>query len=619
MGERTDRGLTDRLRGVDDEIESPRPRRDGSKDRSSTREDAAHPVRLRLHARVAQCDHSSMDERPQSFDYIVVGAGSAGCVLASRLSEEKDRNVLLLEAGGRDNDYLLRMPLGFLRAMMNPNYSWGYFSEPEPQLKGRKVPLPRGRVLGGSGSINGMFYMRGHSLDFETWRQMGCEGWGYADVLPYFKRMETSWRGAGKYHGDRGPLHVCAIDTTRLLHEPLFQTAAPAGFNTTDDIHGDVEEGFSRGEVTIDPRGRRASTARAYLHPVSSRRNLTVRLNAVVTRVLIEKGRAVGVEYCCNGELHRVHASSEVVLAGGTYNSPQLLLLSGIGPADELKRLGIHPALDLPGVGRNLSEHPHIPVEFEASAPITFLNQLRFDRAAFSVMRWALFGRGAFATQINSCNVIIRTRADLAQPDVQLMCNPVRMDAKLWFPFVTPRQAHRVTADVVVLHQRSRGWLALRSSNPLDPPRVHLNLLADPADFETARRGIWAARKIYSTLPQARIVGHEIRPGATLRTDAELDAYIRDTAQVTQHPVGTCSMGTGPNAVVDPELRVRGIEGLRVADASIMPTVPGGNTNAAVIMIAEKASDHIRGRPMLPPEYVRPTRAAAEAPHAEPA
>jgi choline dehydrogenase len=554
-----------------------------------------------------------MSDISQDFDYIVVGAGSAGCVLASRLSEEKDSSVLLLEAGGRDDHYLLRMPLGFLRAMMNPKYSWGYFSEPESQLRGRKVPLPRGRVLGGSGTINGMFYMRGHSLDFETWKQMGCEGWGYADVLPYFKRMETSWRGAGKYHGGAGPLHVCAIDTTRLLHEPLFETAVPAGFNTTEDIHGEVEEGFSRGEVTIDPHGRRASTARAYLQPVANRRNLTVTLDALVTRVLIENGRAVGVEYASGGTLHRVRANAEVILAGGTYNSPQLLLLSGIGPADELRRLGIQPSVDLPGVGRNLSEHPHIPVEFAASLPVTFLNELRFDRAALSVLKWALFGRGAFATQINSCNIIIRTRADLAQPDVQLMCNPVRMDARLWFPIVTPRQAHRITADVVVLHQRSRGWLTLRSASPLDSPRVQLNLFADPADFDTARRGIWAARKIYSTLPQARIVGEEIRPGAALRSDAELEAYIRDTAQVTQHPVGTCSMGAGANAVVDRELRVRGLEGLRVADASIMPTVPGGNTNAAVIMVAEKASDHIRGRTPLPPEHVRQARSAAEA------
>ncbi len=555
-----------------------------------------------------------MNERAQGFDYVVIGAGSAGCVLASRLSEEAGARVLLLEAGGRDDEQLLRMPLGFLRAMMQPRFSWGYLSEPEPELHGRRVPLPRGKVLGGSGSINGMFYMRGHSLDFETWKQMGCKGWGYADVLPYFKRMETSWRGAGKYHGDQGPLHVRAIDTSRLLHEPLFETAVPAGFNTSEDIHGDVEEGFARGEVTIDLRGRRDSTSWAYLHPVMGRKNLTVTLGALVTRIVVENGRAVAVEYLREGRLQQVRAQREIILAGGAYNSAQLLMLSGIGPADELRRLGIAPILDLPGVGGNLSEHPHIPVEFAATKAVTFLNELRFDRVVRSVIRWKLLGTGAFATQLNSCNVIIRTQPDLPQPDVQLMCNPIRMDAKIWFPIVRPVQEHRMTADVVVLHEKSRGWVKLRSASPQDPPRVQLNVFADREDFATAIRGIRAARKIYSTEPQAAYVGRELRPGAALQTDAELEAYIRNTSQVTQHPVGTCSMGIGADAVVDPELRVRGIEGLRVADASIMPTVPGGNTNAAVIMVAEKASDLVLGRPPLPPENVRRVRSGAEEP-----
>lgn len=540
-----------------------------------------------------------------SFDYIVVGAGSAGCVLASRLSEQKDRSVLLLEAGGRDSHFLLRMPLGFLRAMLRPRFSWGYMSEPEPNLNGRRVFLPRGRVLGGSGSINGMFYMRGHSLDFDSWRAAGCEGWGYADVLPYFKRMETSWRGAGKYHGGSGPMYVCPIDTTRLLHEPLMQTAAPAGFNVTDDIHGDVEEGFARGEVTIDRRGRRGSTSWAYLRPAMSRANLTVTLDALATRILVEGGRAVGVEYRQHGQLRQARANREVIVSGGSYNSPQLLMLSGIGPAQELRSVGIAPVLDLPGVGRNLSEHPHIPIEFEASVRDTFLNELRFDRAALSVMQWALFGKGAFATQINSCNVVIRTRSNLAQPDVQLMCNPVSMSAHLWFPFLTARPQHRITADVVVLHQASRGRVTLRSADPQEAPRVFLNLFSQTSDLAIARRGIEAARRIYATQPQARLVGRALRPAPELKTEAELDAYIRESAGVTQHPVGTCSMGAGPDAVVDPALRVRGLENLRVADASIMPTVPGGNTNAATIMVAEKASDLILGRPALPAEHVR--------------
>ncbi|HUK01713.1 MAG TPA: GMC family oxidoreductase N-terminal domain-containing protein [Steroidobacteraceae bacterium] len=547
-----------------------------------------------------------MSERAGEFDYIVVGGGSSGCVLASRLSADPTLKVLLLEAGGNDSHYVLRMPLAFLRAMFRANFVWGYTSEPEPYADGRRLMLPRGRVLGGSGSINGMFYMRGHSLDFETWRRMGCEGWGYADVLPYFKRMETSWRGANKYHGDRGPLDVRPIDTSRLLHDPLMQTAVAAGFNTTEDIHGDVEEGFARGEVNIDSRGRRASTSWAYLHPAMGRRNLTVQLNAQATRVLIENGRAVGVEYLHRRERRQVRAEREVILCGGAYNSPQLLMLSGIGPAAQLRHHGIEPMVDLPGVGANLSEHPHIPVSFAASEPVTFLNELRFDRAVRSTLRWAALGTGAFATQINSCNVVVRTRPDLAQPDVQLMCNPVRMDAKLWFPGVTSTQEHLITADVVVLHQKSRGVVSLRSANPLDSPRVQLNIFQEPEDLATARRGIETARRIYRTPPQAALVAREVMPGAELRSDAQLDAYIRRTTGVTQHPVGTCSMGIGGDVVVDPQLRVRGIAGLRVADASIMPTVPGGNTNAACVMIAEKASDMVLGKAPLPAEHVRP-------------
>jgi choline dehydrogenase len=540
-----------------------------------------------------------MTNYSKSYDYIIVGGGSAGCVLAARLSAEADRSVLLLEAGGSDNHFLLRMPLGFLRALFRPELSWGYFSEPEPNLGDRRLWLPRGKVLGGSGSINGMFYMRGHSNDFNTWRNLGCEGWGYREVLPYFRRMETSWRGAGPYHGDSGPLPVTQIDTAKLLHEPLMRTAAAAGFNTTEDLHAQVEEGFARGEVNIDRHGRRASTSRAYLHPVMGRENLTLEMNALTTRVLIEKERAVGVEYVQNGHVERVYADREVILCGGSYNSPQLLMLSGIGPAAQLRRHGIEPVVDLPGVGGNLSEHPHVPMEFAASRPVTFLNELRFDRLAGSVIQWVLSGTGPLATQINSCNIVIRTRPQLTQPDIQLMCNPVRMDAKIWFPGITPRQDDRITAGVVVLHQKSRGRVSLASAKATDAPRILLNLFEHPEDLETAKRGMEAARHIYGTQPQADLVARETSPGIALKTDQQLEDYIRATASVTQHPVGTCAMGIGPDSVVNPQLRVYGMAGLRVVDASIMPTIVGANTNAAVIMIAEKASDMILGNPPL--------------------
>jgi choline dehydrogenase len=533
--------------------------------------------------------------RGRFFDYLVVGAGSAGCVLANRLSADGAR-VLLLEAGGSDAHVLLRMPLGFLKAFRNPRFGWGYWSEPEPNLQGRKLPVPRGRMLGGTSNLNGMFYMRGHHLDFDTWRDLGCAGWGYADVLPYFRRMETSWRGANIYHGADGPLSVVPIDTRKLLHEPLMATASAAGFATTDDIHGAVQEGFARGEVTITRDGRRASTSQAYLYPVLGRSNLIVESDAHVTRVVIENGRATGVEYTRDGIAVRAHAEREVVLCGGTYNSPQLLMLSGVGPAAELAAHGIRTLVDLPGVGRNLSEHARVPVEFEASQPVTFLNELRLDRMALSVMQWYLLGTGLCATQINSCNVVIRTQAGLRQPDVQLMCNPVRMDARLWFPGFGKPQQHRLTADVVLLHPESRGTVTLASANPTAAPRIRFNLLSQPSELETARRGIETARRIYRTEPQARYTGRETAPGEALTTPAQLDAYIRATAGTTQHPVGTCKMGIDSEAVVDPQLRVRGVEGLRVADASIMPTVTGGNTNAPVIMIGEKASDLILGR-----------------------
>lgn len=538
----------------------------------------------------------------ERFDYIIVGAGSAGCVLANRLSADPAASVLLLEAGGSDAHWLIDMPLGFMKAFLNPAFGWGYRSEPEPQLNGRTLLLPRGRLLGGTSTINGMFFMRGHRLDFDTWRELGCEGWGYADVLPYFKRMETSWRGAGKYHGDNGPLHVCAIDTTKLLHEPLMRTAAAAGFSTSDDLHAEVQEGFARGEVTIDPRGRRASTSRAYLYPVMNRPNLQVVSQAMVTRVLIENRRAIGVEYVTGSETHEAHTNSEVVLSGGAYNSPQLLMLSGIGPADELKLLGITPVHDLPGVGRNLSEHARVPIEFATSQPVTLLNELRLDRVARSLAQWKLFGTGTFATQLNSCNIIIRTRPGLRQPDIQLMSNPVRMDAKIWFPGIGQRQEHRVTADAVILHPESRGTVKLRSSNPLDPPRVTVNAFGEQADIDTAIRGIEAARHIYATPPQLDLIARELRPGASCTSHADLVAFVRANGAITQHPVGTCKMGVDSGAVVDPQLRVHGIEGLRVADASIMPTVTGGNTNAPTIMIGEKAADLILGRHLPPAE-----------------
>ena len=539
-----------------------------------------------------------------SYDYVIVGAGAAGCVLANRLSEDPQVRVLLIEAGGSDDRFLIRMPLGFLRAFRDPSITWGYTSEPEPHLDGRPLAIPRGRVLGGSSSINGMFFMRGHSRDFDGWRDRGCPGWGYADVLPYFKKLESSWRGAVPFHGAGGPMPVAPIDTAKLLHEPLMSSAGAAGFFTNDDIHGRLEEGFVRGEITVDARGRRANASRAYLHPVRHRANLEVMQGALTTRVLFDRRRAVGVELRRGAETRKVFAEREVILSGGTFNSAQLLMLSGVGAADELRALGLKIAADLPGVGANLSEHLRAGLQFTTREPVSFLRELRADRVAISLARWFLFGGGVFATQINSCNVVIRTDPALTQPDIQLMCNPVRMDAKVWFPLLSRRQQHLLTVDAVLLHPRSRGRVSLRCADPGAKPRIEFNCLSDPEDLVTLRRGLRSARHIYATAPQSTLVDTEIAPGASTASDAELDRYIRATAGVTQHPVGTCSMAAGAGQVVDAALRVRGVEGLRVADASIMPTVPGGNTYGAVLMIAERAADLIRGR-TLPPAQER--------------
>ncbi|MCL6251553.1 GMC family oxidoreductase N-terminal domain-containing protein [Altererythrobacter sp. KTW20L] len=529
------------------------------------------------------------------FDYVIVGAGSAGAVLAARLTEDAATRVLLLEAGGKGDDWLLRMPLGFLKALFKPGYTWPYMSEPEPHLNQRRLFLPRGRLLGGSSSINGMFYMRGHSSDFDRWAQKGASGWSHADVLPYFLKMERHWAGDDGKHGAQGPLAVTRNATRHLLHDQLMEAAQAAGLPITEDIHV-YEEGVARGELTIDERGRRASTFAAYLKPAMARPNLTVLTGAQVSRVMLEGKRAIGVAFTHEGEAKQALVGCEVILSGGSYNSPQLLMLSGIGPAEHLRQHGIAVAHDLPGVGQNLSEHPRVPVEFAANGAVTFVNQLRFDRAARHVIEWKLFGTGAFAAQVNSANPILRTDPRLAQPDIQLWCNPVKVGAHLWFPGIKAPPKHEMTSDVILLHPESRGHVELRSADPADKVKIHLNIFSAAADFATARAGIRIARRLYGTEPMAGLVASETLPGPDVTSDEALDEHIRQYAQVTQHPVGTCAIGQGPLAVVDPQLRVHGIAGLRVIDASVMPDVPGGNTNAPTIMIGEKAADMLRGR-----------------------
>lgn len=533
-------------------------------------------------------------------DIVIVGAGTAGCVLASRLSEDPTLRVLLVEAGGGDSHPFVRMPVGFMKALLNPAFTWGYQSEPEPAMNGRVLPIPRGRLLGGSSSINGMFHIRGHRLDFDDWAAAGCIGWSYREVLPYFIRSERHALGDGPYHGGQGPLQVRHIDTRHLLAEPLREAARRAGYRDNSDYDGEHHDGFARGTVAIDTRGRRHSSARAYLEPARGRANLQVLTEVLTTRVLVEDGRAVGIEGQGPCGPLRIRAQREIVLSGGAYGSPQLLMLSGIGPGAALQAMGIAVQRDLPGVGENLIEHPRMPLQFHAKQPVTFLNQLRLDRAVWSALRWAVAGTGPFATQISSGTVLLKSDPALDREDIQLLCNPVRLDAKFWFPGIAKQQAHSFYITVCQLYAKSRGTVRLRSPRVQDAPRIQLNLFSHPDDRRQMREAIRAARRLYRTAPMDALAGDEILPGAALETDEQLDAAIRELGGITHHPVGTCAMGTGPMAVVDPELRVHGIAGLRVADASVMPTIVGGNTNAATLMIAEKAADLIRGR-SLPP------------------
>ena len=538
-----------------------------------------------------------------AFDYVIAGAGSAGCVLASRLTEERGTTVLVLEAGGPPSGLFIDMPVAFPTYAASPRLNWGYVSEPEPGLDGRRIPVLRGKVLGGSSTINGMVYARGHRRDYDDWRAMGLEGWGYADVLPYFKRSERSWLGEGPYHGGSGELEVTVPDAACVLSDIVGASARAAGYPVTPDYHGESAEGFMRMEMTVTRRGRRASAARAFLSPAMHRPNLTVRTRTLVTRVLTEGVRAVGLEYVRNGRKEQVRAEREVLLAGGVYGSPQMLLLSGIGPADELRAAGIEPLHDLPGVGRNLIEHP-LTFTLNAAHPRTFLQHLRFDRAVLSVLRWAFLGTGPFATNACAGNLFLRTEPGLDRPDMQLTCPAggaaAEPGARIWYPLIAKPPDHGLAVAVSMIREDSRGTVTLRSANPADPPRIRFNLFTEPSDVARMIRGIRAAREVYAQEPLKSLIVREIMPGPERTSDTDLARYIRETGQITQHPVGTCRMGVDATAVVDAELKVRGIERLRVIDASVMPNVPGGNTNAPTIMVAEKGADLIRGKRLAP-------------------
>ena len=534
------------------------------------------------------------------FDFIIVGAGSAGCVLANRLSADPNNRVLLLEAGGPDNRPLMAMPLAWRDTFMDPKVSWGFMSEPEPYLDGRQIPAPRGKVLGGCSSVNGMMYQRGHAVDYDHWRQLGLSGWSYAEVLPYFKKSENSWRGEGAYHGAGGELTVSPHRTDEIIYPKLMQTAETLGFKRLDDFHGAEAEGFSTPEFTVH-QGRRGSTAARFLHPVRGRPNLEVETGALTHRVLIEQGRAIGVEFEQGGQVRRAMADREVILSGGAFNSPQLLLLSGVGPADELAEVGIKAVHDLKGVGKNLQDHASVGSVWKARGEIAFDSRLRMDRLMLSVLQWRLFGTGDVAGLPVSAQGFYRTRPELEWPDVQFLIIPVSMMAQPWFPGWRKGVGHVLAAANVLLRPESRGEVTLRSADPRDKPKIQFNLLQAQADREAFRRMVRFARRFFETEPASGLVEGQVLPGPDVQTDAEIDAFVRSAIGTAMHPTSTCAMGNGPDAVLDEACRVRGLEGLRVVDASVMPTIVGGNTNAPVIMVAEKAADMILGQPALEP------------------
>ncbi len=535
-------------------------------------------------------------------DFVIIGSGSAGSAMAYRLSEDGSHSVIVIEYGGTDAGPLIQMPSALSIPLNMPLYDWGFSSEPEPHLGGRVLATPRGKVLGGSSSINGMVYVRGHAHDFDHWAEQGAAGWSYADVLPYFKRMEHSHGGEVGWRGTDGPLHVQRGTRANPLYAAFIEAGRQAGFELTDDYNGSKQEGFGPMEQTIH-NGRRWSTANAYLRPALKRKNVRL-INGFARKVVIENQRAVGVEIETRGKVEVVKARREVIVAASSINSPKILMLSGIGPAQHLMDNGIAVVADRPGVGANLQDHLELYIQQESTQPITLNSVLNPFSKALIGAQWLLFKSGLGATNHFEAAAFVRSAAGIDYPDIQYHFIPaaVRYDGR------AAAKSHGFQAHVGPMRSKSRGMVTLRSPDPKDKPVIRFNYMSHPDDWADFRHCIRLTREIFGQAAFDPYRGEEISPGGHVQSDAELDVFIRDHAESALHPCGTCRMGSKDDAatVVDPECRVIGVEGLRVADSSIFPRVTNGNLNAPSIMTGEKASDHILGRAPLPPSNQEP-------------
>lgn len=534
----------------------------------------------------------------KSYDYVIVGAGSAGCTLANRLTEDPDVQVLVIEAGGSDKHPYITVPLGWGKILFNRLFDWGYFTEPEPQFDGRAVECARGRVIGGSSSINAMGYVRGNREDYDRWSRQGCTGWSYAECLPYFRKAEGWEKGNDDYRGADGPLTTIENKYPDPLLQAWLEAGKAAGYPTTPDYNGAQNEGLGVFQSTIR-NGRRCSAAVAYLRPALSRPNLTLISKALAHRVVMEDTKAVGIEYSTGGSSTTVaRAEREVILSGGVINSPQLLMLSGIGDADRLKEHGIQSVIDSKGIGQNLQDHLSVGVEYERIGDGPFVGLLRYDRIALAMMQAYFLGTG-FATEMpGPLTGFLHSKEGLAQPDIQLLARFIPPESQPWFPGVRKKPKDAFMVRPVMLHPKSVGELSLKSASPTDFVRLNQNFLSEPEDWQTLRDGIEMVRDIGSQKPLDAFRGPEIQP-----KDEPIDDFIKRTAWTAHHPLGTCKMGpdSDERAVVNPELQVRGAENLRVIDGSVLPDMVGGNINAPIIMLAERMGDILKGKQPLAP------------------